>query len=973
MSNTSNPLPPHGVGSDKSDFRRRAEQQASLSPEAHTHVPLEDTRLMIYELRVHQIQLEMQNEELRQTQAELNATRARYFDLYDLAPAGYLTLGKNGLIQEANLWASTLLGMLRGKLVGQPISKFLRKGDQDGYYLFHKQLFATGEPQTCELRMVKRDDSPFWGQLSATVARNADNEPVCRIVLIDITERKQMEEELLMGRIKLDLALQSAQMGAWQLNSTENKRVFDNQVCRTLGIDPATFGGTAEEFLGAVHPADREYIKDNLKETIEQNRPYMVEYRVVWPDGSIHHIAARGNLVHDAKGSQEIISGIIWDITERKQAEERLREHEENYRTLADSGMALIWTSGTDKKCDYFNQIWLRFTGRTLEQEFGDGWTDGVHPDDLARCFKIYTEAFDRREPFSMDYRLRRHDGEFRWILDEGSPRHDSRGNFLGYIGHCLDITERKEVSEALRESEERFTRLAEQTGTFFWDVDAQGLFTYASPVVEKVLGYRLDEMIGRMHFFDFHPESGREAFKAEAFAIFQRKDAFTDFVNVVQTKDGRAVWLSTTGQPILNVDGSLRGYRGSDIDITERKRLQEELMKLDKLQSIGTLAGGIAHDFNNILQGLYGNISLAKEELAGTHPSYELLEEAGKSMTRAVRLTKQLLTFAKGGDPVKARVSLGATVEDVARFDLVGSNVSLVYQPAETLWPIDADEGQIQQVVSNLVINARQAMPKGGHLYVTLENADLAAEAVRSLKQGRYIRLILRDEGCGIEPTLIENIFDPYFTTKQTGSGLGLTTVWAIIAKHNGQIGVVSEVGKGTTFTIYLPASASLLPAETQTPAEECPAMARPAKILALEDEDSVIKILVRMLTSCGYTVVTTPDGQEAVTLYRQAMEAGAPFDAVILDLTIPGGPGGEEVIKDLLALDPNVRAIVSSGYANNPVMSDPAAYGFKGTISKPYTVNALRKIVASLIGCDSTLLNQHPREERGSRREEL
>ncbi|MEI6647925.1 MAG: PAS domain S-box protein [bacterium] len=819
-----NPLLPYVGLSDTSNLRRQAEKKAALSPKTITHLTLEDAQLMVHELDIHQIQLEMQNEELRQIQAELHASRVRYFDLYDLAPAGYLTLGKNGLIQEANLCAATLLGGARGELVGRPISKFLRKSDQDGYYLIHKQLFATGEPQTCELRMVKSDGSPFWGQLSATVARNADNAPVCRIVLIDITERKQ--------------------------------------------------------------------------------------------------------------------------------AEERLREQEENYRTLADSGMALIWTSRTDKKCDYFNQIWLRFTGRTLEQEFGDGWADGVHPDDLARSFKIYTEAFDRREPFSMDYRLRRHDGEFRWILDEGTPRHDSRGNFLGYIGHCLDITERKEVSEALQESEERFTRLAEQTGTFFWDVDAQGLFTYASPVAEKVLGYRLDEMIGRMHFFDFHPESGREAFKAEAFAIFQRKDAFTDFVNVAQTKDGRAVWLSTTGQPILNVDGSLRGYRGSDIDITERKRLQEELMKLDKLQSIGTLAGGIAHDFNNILQGLYGNISLAVEDLAETHPSYELLEEAGKSMTRAVRLTKQLLTFAKGGDPVKARVNLGATVEDVVRFDLAGSNVRLVYHPVENLWPIDADEGQIHQVVSNLVINARQAMPKGGHLYITLENADLPAAAVPSLKQGRYIRIIFRDEGCGIEPKLIDNIFDPYFSTKSTGNGLGLTTVWSIISKHGGHIDVISEFGKGATFTIYLPASAALQSAETkQHPVGECLVPARPAKILVMDDDNAVSKFLVCLLTPCGHTVVTAPNGQETIALYKQALEAGEPFDAVIMDLTIPGGPGGEETLKDLLVLDPNVRAIVSSGYADDPVMANPATYGFKCTIAKPYTGPALREAVARVL----------------------
>jgi PAS domain S-box-containing protein len=513
------------------------------------------------------------------------------------------------------------------------------------------------------------------------------------------------------------------------------------------------------------------------------------------------------------------------------------------------------------------------------------------------------------------------------------------------------DRRERRRADAALRESEERYAWLAEQSGTFIWEVDAQGLYTYVSPVVEKVLGYRPDELIGRMHYYDLHPESGREAFKANAFEVFQRKEPFTNFINAAQTKDGRDVWLVTTGQPLLDADERFLGYQGSDTDITERMRHEAELLKMDKLQSVGTLAGGIAHDFNNILQGLYGNLSLAIEDLSKTHPSYALLEEAEKSMNRATRLTKQLLTFARGGDPVKEAVSLGAMAEEIARFDLTGSSVSLVYQHDEGLWQVDADRGQIQQVVSNLVINARQAMPKGGHLTITLENVDLPAAAVPTLKQGRYVKVIVRDEGCGIEPKVIEHIFDPYFTTKQTGNGLGLTTAWSIINKHNGHIGVVSEMGKGTTFTFYLPASASLLSAEEKPQSAESPSPALPAKILVMDDEVMVCDLAAKMLTRYGYSVATAPGGQETIALYRKALEAGAPFDLVIMDLTIPGGTGGKEVLQTLLALDPKVRAIVSSGYAEDPIMGNPAAYGFKGTVAKPYTARALREAVARVL----------------------
>ena len=629
-----------------------------------------------------------------------------------------------------------------------------------------------------------------------------------------------------------------------------------------------------------------------------------------------------------------------------------LRESETKFRLLAENIQDVFWLSTpTLDRIIYVSPAFEKIWGLSCESLYQKPqlFAEIIHLEDQKRVIAALQEH--AKEIWSVEYRIIRSDASMRWILDRGFPVYDDSGTLIAMCGVAMDITERKQAEAALCESEERFDLLAKQAGIFFWDVDIQGLYTYASPVAEKVLGYRPDEMIGRMHFFDLHPESGREAFKAEALAIFRRKGAFTDFVNAAQTKDGRAVWLATTGQPILNVDGSLRGYRGSDIDITERKRVQEERMKLDKLQSVGTLAGGIAHDFNNILQGVYGNITFAKEDMPRDHSSYAFLDESEKSITRAVRLTKQLLTFSNGGNPVKEFINLGTIVGEIARFGLAGSNVSLVYHPADDLWPVEADWGQVEQVVSNLVINARQAMSQGGCLTITLENADLPAEAVPLLKQGRYVRVIIRDEGIGIEPKVIGQIFDPFFSTKQISSGLGLTIVWSIIAKHNGHIDVASELGKGTTFTFCLPASASALPMIVFPSITECPLSHKSAKILVLDDEESVRGIITRMLTSCGYAIETTLDGQETITRYKQALASDAPFDLVILDLTVPGGLGGEEVVKELLVLDPNVRAIVSSGYANNTVMADPARYGFKDAVTKPYTVNILRKIVARVL----------------------
>jgi CheY-like chemotaxis protein len=297
------------------------------------------------------------------------------------------------------------------------------------------------------------------------------------------------------------------------------------------------------------------------------------------------------------------------------------------------------------------------------------------------------------------------------------------------------------------------------------------------------------------------------------------------------------------------------------------------------------------------------------------------------------------LLTFAKGGEPIKENVSLGVLVEEVARFDLSGSNVMLLYNSAADLWLANADKGQIQQVISNLTLNARQAMPDGGHLYINLENTILKADEISGLRKGKYVKVIVRDEGTGIDPQTISWIFDPYFTTKQTGHGLGLATAYSIINKHNGYIGVESELGQGTTFTIYLPAPAAPQVSLIQPVDLDSSLLKSSPKVLVLDDDGFILAVIPRWLKQYDCSVETTLDGKHAIELYKLSLNTGVPFDVVILDLTIPGGVGGQEVIKEILAFDPGAKAIVSSGYAEGPIMSNYYLYGFKGVLAKPYT----------------------------------
>ena len=382
------------------------------------------------------------------------------------------------------------------------------------------------------------------------------------------------------------------------------------------------------------------------------------------------------------------------------------------------------------------------------------------------------------------------------------------------------------------------------------------------------------------------------------------------------------------------------------------RKQMEAELLNAKKLESLGILAGGVAHDFNNILTGVLGNISFAKRFVNPEDRIFDMLEKAEKASERAKALTYQLLTLAKGREPVRKIISLAALLKNAADFALCGSNIKCEFFLADDLYPTEADEGQLERVIHNLVINARDAMPGGGALRIYAENvADNDAE-LHSSKDGRSIKITIEDHGTGIDEEHLQKIFDPYFTTKerdaQKGVGLGLAVCYAIIKKHNGSITVKTEKGVGTKVHICLPAlDRKLQPSDKS---EEAP-VAGKGTVLVMDDEQLVRDFAATILEHLGYKVRTAEDGDEALNLYKKAMADGAPFDAVVMDLTIPGGKGGRETISLLLEADPGVKAIVSSGYSGNSMLSDFGKYGFSGVIEKPYTLLQFSRVLHGVI----------------------
>jgi nitrogen-specific signal transduction histidine kinase/ActR/RegA family two-component response regulator len=383
--------------------------------------------------------------------------------------------------------------------------------------------------------------------------------------------------------------------------------------------------------------------------------------------------------------------------------------------------------------------------------------------------------------------------------------------------------------------------------------------------------------------------------------------------------------------------------------DITERNRAEENRHRVDKLESVGLLAGGIAHDFNNLLTGIMGSISCAKLGLNPEEKPFKYLITAEIASLRAAELTQQLLTFARGGAPVKKRTAVGRLVRESTGFAVRGTPVNCVCQVQDDLWPCEVDEGQINQVLNNLIINAVQAMPGGGGITVTCANLVLAGEASVYLPPGTYVRITIQDTGAGIPKEHLAKIFNPYFTTKKAGNGLGLATASSIIKKHEGAITVVSEPGQGTTFTLYLPAVDAVEEPEVQAAPPVLPGTGR---ILVMDDEPHVLEIATAMLECLGYACATARDGAEAVALYRQAAAGQAPFAAVIMDLTIPGGMGGKEALARLLDQAPEVRAIVSSGYSDSAVMAEFATFGFQGVLSKPYRIEDLSSVLTRVLG---------------------
>ena len=791
-------------------------------------------------------------------------------------------------------------------------------------------------------------------------------------------ESDQAQQELARQKALLDNVIEGTSDAVYIKDPLGRYLLANSALAGFVGKPVKEIIGRDDTTLFAADEAQGIMAQD--RRVMTQTTPQTYEERVTTPHGERYFLSTKG-AIRSEDGHVTALFGIARDITERKLIEETL---------------LFLLQSGSLESGESFFELLARHLARCLEMDYvcidqlqGDGleahtlavYHDGIFEDNLQYALKdtpcgdvvgktICIFPRDVSKLFPKDAALQElkaesyigttlwsHDGQPVGLIAVIGRQPLANSGLAESVLKLVALRaaselERKQAEEALRGSEERYRLLTSITSDYVYSCSRCGTsdfqLKWMAGAVETITGYSIDEFYQMGCWRSIvHPDDSERVAGFLNDLVPGKKD--TAKFRIV-TKSGAVRWIQESCY-CRQGDAANELLRfGSSQDITEQELLRDQLVTREKLESLGLLAGGIAHNFNNILTGIVGNISYAQMFLDPAHKSYKPLLEAEKASLRAGELARQLLTFGQGGEPIKKIVSIRPLVDEIVSRLPRESNVRIGLDISDSIHAIQADAGQIGQAFSDIIINAAQAMPGGGALTITARNETLDDSNSWSLPAGTYIRISFADQGCGITDENLKKIFTPYFSSKVAGNGLGLSLARSIIDRHGGNISVSSAVGRGTVFTIHLPSIGEIGSMHEADTAGHIAGGQGGGSILVMDDEEMIRELASEMLTYLGYRVTTCGDGVEAITHYKTALQAWTPFAAVIMDLTIPGGMGGKEAARQILAIDPEACLIVSSGYSSDPIMANYASYGFSRAIAKPYKIHELGQALSSL-----------------------
>lgn len=897
----------------------------------------------------------------KRVEKALKESEEQYRKLIETSPDSITMVDLNGNLIMANSATAKVYGSETiDELIGKKNLDLVTPEDRERAAKDVKAIIKSGDFKRSEYKVLRKDGNPFSIEANISVIKDGGGKPYAIMTIArDITERKRVEKALKDSEEQYKKLIETSPDPILVTDLDGNIIMANQQTLKVYGCKKK------EELIGknalniiALH--DRKRAIKNHKKVLESGSIKNVEYKLLKNDGTSFIAELSTSLIKDSEGNPKFLIGVVRDITERKRIENALRESEELHRTFIEASPYAITINDMSGKIFLVNQGSVEMHRcRSKEELIGKNAFDFIAPKDKEKLMGRMKKIIETGGEKLMEYTLRDMKGNYFPVEVSSAIIKDKDGRPQAMMAVGRDITERKEMEKALAAEKERLSVTLQSIAESVISVDTEGNIVFMNEVAEKLTGWHRKDAVGKplcgiLNIVGSHNKRvDCDLIIRNVIETGRVTDAIDEVILVAKNETERIIEESCA--PIRDNDQNIIGVVLVIRDITEKEKLEKELFKARKLESIGILAGGIAHDFNNILTGITSSLFMAKMEMQKDSAAYKTITDAEKAAFRANKLTSQLLTFAKGGAPIKERQSIREIIEEAVGFSLSGSNVDCDLSMPDELWTLEIDRGQIDQVITNLIINAEQAMPDGGTITVSAGNITISEDvpadttAYLPLALGKYIKISVKDEGAGIRPEDLDKIYDPYYTTKDSGNGLGLTICYSIVRKHNGLIFAKSRLGVGTTLNVYLPASGKKVREVKEV--EKKADLRGAGKVLIMDDEEVVRITAGQILKSIGYIVEYAKNGSEAIKKYTKEMESKKPFDVVVMDLTVPGGMGGKEAVKKLLEIDPEAKAIVSSGYSNDTIMFNYEKFGFCGVVSKPYTVEEFNAIIKKAI----------------------